>query len=119
MARTYPWKVSDAPWERVKPLIPARPAHPKGGRPAADDRQMFSAMVYDRFRWWEEQGFFQRLWQAGLTEYDELAGIGWGSQSADGSIVKAPLAQAAVGPAPTDMPPFRDMVFCSQKKPQI
>jgi len=124
MARTYPWKVSDALWERVEPLISTRPPHRKGGRPAADDRQMFAAIVYvlrtgiqwnalprelgasgtvyDRFRLWEEQGFFQRLWQAGLQEYDELAGIGWDWQSVDGSMVKAPFAQAAVGPAPTD-----------------
>jgi transposase len=46
MARTYPWKVSDALWERVEPLIPVRPPHPKGGRPAAPDRQMFSAIIY-------------------------------------------------------------------------
>jgi putative transposase len=124
MARTSPWKVRDALWERVEPLIPARPPHAKGGRPAADDRQMFSAIVYvlrtgiqcnalprelgasstvyDRFRCWESQGFFQRLWQAGLQEYDERAGIGWDWQSVDGSMVKAPFAQAAVGPAPTD-----------------
>lgn len=124
MARTYPWNVSDALWERVEPLLPVRPPRPKGGRPAADDRQLFSAImyvlrtgiqwnalprelgasstVYDRFRWWESQGLFQRLWQAGLAEYDELAGIGWDWQRVDGSTVKAPFAQAAVGPAPTD-----------------
>lgn len=124
MPRTHPWEVSDTLWERVKPLIPVRPPHPKGGRPAADDRQMFAAIiyvlrtgiqwnalprelgasstVYDRFRWWESQGFFQRLWQAGLQEYDELQGIGWDWQSLDSSTVKAPFAQAAVGPAPTD-----------------
>ena len=45
MARTYPWKVSDALWERVEPLIPVRPPHPKGGRPAADDRQSFVCFV--------------------------------------------------------------------------
>jgi putative transposase len=61
-----------------------------------------SSTVYDRFRWWESQGFFLHLWQAGLQEYDELAGIGWDWQSLDSSTVKAPFAQAAVGPAPTD-----------------
>lgn len=124
MARTHPWEVSDELWERVRPLIPQRPAHPKGGRPAADDRQMFAAIVYvlrtgiqwnalprdlgasstvyDRFREWEAQGFFERLWQAELQHYDELVGIAWDWQSVDSSTVKAPFAQAAVGPAPTD-----------------
>ena len=31
MARTKPWSVSDEMWERVRPLIPVRPARPKGG----------------------------------------------------------------------------------------
>jgi hypothetical protein len=39
MARTYPWKVSDAFWERVKPLLPTAPSHAKGGRPRMDDRR--------------------------------------------------------------------------------
>ena len=124
MPRTRPWEVSDELWERVRPLIPPRPPHPKGGRPAADDRHMFAAIVYvlrtgiqwnalprelgasstvyDRFRTWEAQGFFHRLWQAELQHYDELQGIAWDWQSVDSSTVKAPFAQAAVGPAPTD-----------------
>ncbi len=46
MKRTRPWDLSDEVWERVRPLIPERPPHAKGGRPAEDDRQMLSAILY-------------------------------------------------------------------------
>jgi len=46
MKRTKPWELSDEVWERVRPLIPERPAHPKGDRPARSDRQMLSAVRY-------------------------------------------------------------------------
>lgn len=112
LKRTKPWELSDALWERIRPLIPVRPAHPKGGRPAQSDRQMLAAIlyvlrtgiqwnalprelgasttVYDRFRLWEEQGVFEQVWQAGLQEYDELEGIAWEWQSMDGVMTKAP-----------------------------
>lgn len=83
MARTYPWKVSDAFWEHVKPLLPAAPSHAKGGRPRMDDRRAFEAIVYvlrtgiqwnalpkepgasstvhDRFQEWEQAGVFKAL----------------------------------------------------------
>jgi putative transposase len=124
MKRTRPWEVSDALWKRVQPLTPERPPHPKEGRPAAADRQMFAAIlyelrtgiqwnalprelgasttVYDRFRLWERQGVFDRLWQAGLQEYDELEGIAWQWQSMDGVMTKAPFGGAATGATPTD-----------------
>ena len=124
MERTRPWEVSDALWERARPLIPERRPHPKGGRPANDDRAMFTAIVYvlrtgiqwnalprelgasttvyDRFRLWEEQGVFERIWQAGLQEYDELEGIAWEWQSMDGVMTKAPFGGAATGANPTD-----------------
>ena len=123
MARTRPWEVSDDMWERVCPLIPEWPSQPKGGRPAADDRQIAaivyvlrtgiqwnalprelgaSSTVFDRFRVWEAQGFFEWVWQADLAHDDELVGIAWDWQSVDSSTVKAPFAQAAVGPASTD-----------------
>jgi putative transposase len=124
MKRTKPWELSDEVWERVRPLIPERPAHPKGGRPAEDDRQMLSAIlyvlrtgiqwnalprelgasttVYDRFRLWEQQCVFEHIWQAGLQEYDELEGIAWEWQSMDGVMTKAPFGGAATGANPTD-----------------
>ena len=97
--RTHPWELSDALWDRAQPLLPPHNPRVKGGRPPREDRQMLGAIlyvlrtgiqwnalprsigasttVYDRFRAWERAGFFERLWAAGLAEYDELVGIDW------------------------------------------
>jgi len=98
---------------------------PGAGRPAKPARLVFEAIVYvlrtgcqwkalpherfgsasaihKRFLEWEKAGFFEALWQAGLAEYQEMAGIAWRWQSIDGAMMKAPLAQEAVGPNPTD-----------------
>lgn len=61
-----------------------------------------SQAVHKKFMQWSRTGFFQRLWRAGLMEYDEMEGIAWEWQSIDGSMSKAPLAREAVGPNPTD-----------------
>ena len=98
---------------------------PGAGRPPKPARQVFEAVVYvlrtgcqwkalpkerygsasavhKRFLEWEKAGFFEALWVAGLAEYDQMEGIAWRWQSVDGSMFKAPLAQEAVGPNPTD-----------------
>jgi putative transposase len=124
MQRTRPWELSEEVWVRAQPLLPSARAYPKGGRPRADDRAMLGAMlyvlrtglqwnalprevgacttVYDRFRAWARDGVFLRLWQAGLTEFDELEGIEWEWVSLDGVMTKAPFGGAATGPNPTD-----------------
>ena len=124
MARTKPWEVSDEVWERIRPLFPAAPSHVKGGRRRMDDRKAFEAIVYvlrtgiqwnalprelgasstvhDRFQEWERAGFFKAVWQAGLSEYDDLKGIQWEWQAVDGAMTKAPFAGAATGANPTD-----------------
>src|SRR5690348_8494709 len=88
VSRSHPWELSAALWERVQPLIAPRPPRPKGGRPPLSDRQMLGAIlyvlrtgiqwnalpralgasttVYDRFRLWEAEGLFARMWAAGL-----------------------------------------------------
>src|SRR5215472_16830314 len=124
MPRTRPWEVSDELWKQVRALIPLAPSHAKGGRPRLEDRRAFEAIVYvlrtgiqwnalprewgasstvhDRFQEWEHAGFFKALWQAGLSEYDDLVGIQWEWQAADGVMTKAPFAGAATGANPTD-----------------
>lgn len=98
---------------------------PGGGRKPLEPRRVFEAIAYvlrtgvqwkalpkevfgspssihAYFRKWEKEGFFQALWERGLVEYDDLAGIAWEWQAIDGAMVKAPMAQESVGPNPTD-----------------
>ena len=96
-----------------------------GGRKPIEPRKVFAAIVYvlrtgiqwkalpkeifgspsaihRYFRDWEQQGFFLKLWERGLSEYDDMEGIAWEWQSIDGSMYKAPLAQESSGANPTD-----------------
>lgn len=96
-----------------------------GGRPAADRRKVMSGILYvmrtgcqwnalpkatygsgktahSYFQDWTRIGVFRRMWQAGLAEYDELKGIAWKWQAADGVMTKAPLGGEKTGPNPTD-----------------
>lgn len=132
MAAIKSWTVSDALWERVAPLIPKpkRPKgrkykrRPGGGRKPMEPRRVFEAIVYvlrtgcqwkalpkeygsassvhKYFLHWKQYGVFVKMWRKGLAEYDEMEHIAWSWQSIDGAMVKAPLAQEAVGPNPTD-----------------
>jgi putative transposase len=61
-----------------------------------------SSSVHAYFRQWEKAGVFLAMWRAGLAEYGEMEGISWLWQSIDSAMTKAPLAQKAVGPNPTD-----------------
>jgi len=47
--------------------------------------------VHDRFQEWREAGVFEKLWRAGVLEYDEKIGLDWDWQSMDGAMTKAPL----------------------------
>ncbi len=59
-----------------------------------------------------EGGIFEELWQAGLVEYGDLEGISWRWQSIDGAMMKAPLAEEAVGPNSTDRGEMAASVIC-------
>jgi putative transposase len=124
MGQTRPWELGEKAWERAQPLLPSTKPRLKGGRPPRGDREMLGAMlyvlrtglqwnalprevgasttVYDRFRAWERDGLFARLWAAGLAEYDELVGIDWEWRSLDGVMTKASFGGAATGANPTD-----------------
>lgn len=95
-----------------------------GGRPAADRRRVMSGILYVMrtgcqwnalpkewgsgktahryFQRWMRAGRFKRRWQAGLAEYDELKGLDWQWQAADGAMTQAPLGGEKTGKNPTD-----------------
>jgi transposase len=61
-----------------------------------------SAAVHRKFQQWATAGVFVAIWKRGLAEYDDLEGIAWLWEAADGAMIEAPLAQESVGPNPTD-----------------
>lgn len=61
-----------------------------------------SSTVHDRFQEWEQAGVFHVIGAAGLAAYDELHGIAWDWQAADGVMTNSPFGGAATGPNPTD-----------------
>jgi putative transposase len=93
------YRISDDLWEQIKPLLPPELPRPRGGRPRMDSRKAMEAILYifrsgckwkslprslgspgavrRRFREWQDAGLFQRLWQAGLLEYDEMREMVW------------------------------------------
>lgn len=75
-----------------------------------------SAAVHRKFQQWASAGFFLRLWKRGLAEYDEMEGIAWLWQSADGSNIEAPLAQESIGPNPTDRGKKREQTQRSSRR---
>ena len=88
-------ELNDLLWARVRPLLPVYVPNPKGGRPPADDRACFEAIVFvlrnglrwrdlpDRFpspatcwrrhRDWTGDGVWEEVWRVVL---DELAAAG-------------------------------------------
>ena len=118
------YRMSDAFWERLRKVLPEYATSQRGGRPRVDLRSIADAIFYrmrtgcqwkaipaelaagstahDYFQEWAELGVFETLWQSALEEYDELVGLDWEWQSADGAMTKAPLGGEKTGKNPTD-----------------
>ncbi len=49
-----------------------------------------SSTAHRRFQEWTQAGVFLKLWQNGLSVYDELKRLDWSWQSMDGAMTKTP-----------------------------
>jgi transposase len=105
--------VPDALWDRIRPLIPAAPAKPRGGRPPKDDRAVLGGILFvlrtgigwehlpqemgagcgmtcwRRLRDWHQAGVWNRLHRVLLDELGRADKIDWERASLDASSVPA------------------------------
>ena len=127
------WRMPEAMWERMEPLLPKVRRSRKGGRPRVSFRPVLDGIFYvlrtggqwkavprefgsgstlhRYFQAWVARGVFQRLWEEAWYEYDELEGIQWTWQSIDGAMTKAPLGGEKDGPQPHRSGEIRDQAF--------
>lgn len=116
------FRIPEALWERIEPLLPKVRRSRKGGRPPLPQRQVLDGIFYvlrtgcqwkaappefgsgsslhRYFQRWQKRGAFRQLWQTALREYDDQIGIEWEWQSLDGSMTKAPLGGKKDGQEP-------------------
>lgn len=112
------WRVDDALWALLEPLLRSTKARKKSGRPRRDDRAIFDGLiwlartgaqwsqlprefgpkstVHERFSEWVETGALARAWAVLLRTYDKAIGLDWSWQAADGCLVKAPFGNKGV-----------------------
>ena len=124
------WRVDDALWAQLEPVLRVDKPRKKPGRPRRDDRAIFDGLiwlartgsqwsqlppefgpkstVHERFTEWAATGRLERAWAVLLRAYDAELGLDRAWQAADGCIVKAPFGKKG-GPArprpPDETPP--------------
>jgi len=110
------WRVDDALWAELQPLLVVNKPRKKLGRRRNHDRPIFDGLIWlartgsqwaawprerfgpkstahDRLQEWVEYGCLAQAWARLLAVYDDALGLQWTWQAADGCIVKAPLGK--------------------------
>lgn len=109
------WRVSDALWKEMEPLLPPGKPHPLGcHNPRVPNRDAMNGILFvlrtgcqwnalnatgivssssahRRFQEWTKAGVFTEFWKRGLLKYDTLKKIDWNWLAMDGATTKAPL----------------------------
>ena len=110
MAR-YGRLLTDAQWEKIRPLLPTIRRSRQGGRPRANDRKVLEGILWilrsgarwqdlpeefpspatcwRRLRDWEEQEVWLTIWRAFLAELNEREQLNWSESFLDASFAPA------------------------------
>ena len=109
------WRVDDALWALLAPVLRVDKPRKKPGRPRRDDRPLFDGLIWlartgsqwsqlprhfgpkstlhERFTEWVRTGALERAWAVLLRAYDGEIGLDWAWLAADGCIVRAPFGK--------------------------
>jgi transposase len=117
------WRVDDALWAELQPLLVVDKPRKKPGRHRNDDRPILDGLIWlartgaqwaawpreqfgpkstahDRLQEWVEYGCLEQAWARLLAEYDGELSLQWEWLAADGCIVKAPLGKKGAAARP-------------------
>jgi putative transposase len=116
------WRVSDELWAKVAPILIEKDPPKQTGRKRVDARLVLDTLIY-RLRsgcqWnqlpreladdssahrtlqrWEKAGVFAAIWAELVSECDELGGVNWEWQAADGATGKSRFGGITSDPTP-------------------
>jgi putative transposase len=123
-ARPLPtiWEVSDELWDIIQSILNELDAPAKTGRPRTGQRAALNGIIYQMrsgCQWnylppkfgddssvhrtmqrWIRKGVFARIWAVLVENCDELGGVDWEWQSADGAMGKARFGGTVLGQTP-------------------
>lgn len=133
------WSLPDELWERIEPILARCYPPARTGRPRADLRAVIDGIIY-RLRTsvqWDQlprrfgapstvHGWFQRfvrdgvleeIWACLVAECEQLGGVHWEWQAADGVMGKSRFCGDKRGPNPTDRAKSgtKKSVICEQQ----
>jgi transposase len=105
------WRVPDELWEMIEPILQEHDLPRSTGRPRVNQRAVLDAVVFRlrtgcqwnrmpeefpddstvhrAFQRWVELGVLDQIWAALIEECEELGGVNWEWQAADGAMGKA------------------------------
>lgn len=105
------WEASDELWSIIKPILAVLDPPKRTGRPRTDPRWALNGIIYQMrtgcqwnvlprrfgddssvhrtFQRWVRLGVFPAIWAQLIENCDELGGVDWQWQSADGAMGKA------------------------------
>ncbi len=120
------WRVPDELWEKIEPILAEYDPPKSTGRRRIDQRAILDAIIfrlrigwqwnhlpkefpddssiYRTFQRWIELGVLDRIWAASVEECEELGGVGWEWQAADGAMSKARFGGILSAPTPPTGP---------------